>query len=155
MSMWRCAHVIRPWPTRPVSRTIPTIENQSTPWIAPISVAFAMDVAWYELNPTSVETPKITPGTNTAFDNGRLTRPPVKYAAVSITGIAINSRQNTIVPAEASIPRTISGPNPHAKTAIAAIEIARRARPSEVFTISYRRQKTLIAQANKAIRWSP
>ena len=37
---------------------------------APISVALAIDVDWYELKPTSVEMPNSTPGMNTAFSSG-------------------------------------------------------------------------------------
>jgi hypothetical protein len=101
----------------------------STGWSAPISVALAIDVL-VRGEADDHRRPEHDIGYEDDLQQRKADATTGRYATATITGAAIHSRQNTMVGAAASIPRTSRGPKPHANNATAPIEIATRARPS-------------------------
>src|SRR5215207_58269 len=97
----------------------------STGCRAGMSVALTIDVSWNDANPKMKLNAKQTPAGNAMTSKRQVMRPPTRYANATAIAVPISTRQNTIVDADASMPLTKSGPNPHAKTASATANSGR------------------------------
>ena len=84
---------------------------------AGMSVAFTIDVSRNDANPKMKLSAKHTPAGNAASTRRRVRRPPIRYANGTAIAVPMVTRQSTMVGAEASMPFTKRGPNPHANTA--------------------------------------
>src|SRR3954453_24176713 len=75
MSRWRCAHVIRPCPTRPETNTMARIDSQSVPWIAPrsceVSNTYGDTTTAATQNTQAINAPAWTPWSRTCFTRKR------------------------------------------------------------------------------------
>ena len=94
----------------------------STGCNAGMSVALTIDVSWNDANPKMKLSAKHTPAGNAITSRRHVMRPPTQYANATAITVPISTRQNTIVGADASMPFTNSGPNPHANTASATAQ---------------------------------
>ena len=84
---------------------------------AGMSVAFTIEVSRNDANPKMKLSAKHTPAGNAASTRRRVRRPPIRYANGTAMAVPMVTRQSTMVGAEASMPFTKRGPNPHANTA--------------------------------------
>ena len=98
----------------------------STGCSAGMSVALTIDVSWNDANPKMKLSAKQTPAGN-AITSSRQRDAPAHQVRERHRDRPCRSstRQNTIVGADASMPFTKSGPNPHANTASATANSGR------------------------------